>query len=151
MLDMLDRRVEEGALYKQKLGSLLIELQRLRSLIQQQSESLHEHLFLRFQRRLARLLGEQLDPLRLTHEAALLVEKSDITEELLHLQTHTDLIAQQLTLESPSGRKLDFLAQELSKEINILSSKSNNHQSAAAIIEFKSIVEKLRELISNIE
>ena len=98
-----------------------------------------------------RLLGEHLDVDRLTHEAALLAEKSDVTEELIRLHTHLDMLQLQLSTEAPSGRKLDYIAQELSKEINVLNAKSSNHKSVRAILEFRSQVEKLRELISTIE
>ena len=151
LLDMLDRRKNKGAKHKTHLLVILKELRRLQSTIEENSSGLHEHLFQRFQKRLIRLLGEQLDPDRLTHEAALLAEKSDVTEELIRLQAHLDMLHLQLSKDAPSGRKLDYIAQELSKEINILNSKSSNHKSIHAILEFKSQIEKLRELIGNIE
>ncbi|MBM75908.1 MAG: YicC family protein [Proteobacteria bacterium] len=151
LLDMLDRRKKDGLVYKNQILTILKDLQKLRSTIQEHSSSLNQHLFLRFQKRLIRLLGDQLDPDRLTHEAALLAEKSDITEELLRLQMRLDMLQKQLSHDAPSGRKLDYIAQEISKEINILNSKSNNHHAMTAILDFKSQLEKLRELISNIE
>ena len=151
LLDMMDRRKSKGVQHKILLLTILKDLHKHHSTIEENSTGLHEHLFQRFQKRLIRLLGEKLDPDRLTHEAALLAEKSDITEELIRLQTHLDMLRHQLSKDSPSGRKLDYIAQELSKEINILNSKSSNHKSVHAILEFKSQVEQLRELISNIE
>ena len=151
LLEMLDRRKLKGEKQRSHLLSILKDLRRHHDTIAENSSGLHEHLFQRFQKRLVRLLGDQLDPERLTHEAALLAEKSDVTEELIRLNTHLEVLHLQLSKDTPSGRKLDYIAQELSKEINILNSKSSNHRSVHSILEFKSQIEKLRELISGIE
>ena len=102
---------------------------------------------------LERLLKEPPDPARLAQEIALLAERTDVTEELTRLESH---IAQframlQLNGEEPVGRKLDFLIQEMGREINTVASKSLNAEIALQVVSGKAELEKVREQVQNIE
>ena len=86
----------------------------------------------------------------LAREIALLADRSDIAEELVRLKSHLSQFDRLLNEESP-GRSLDFLTQELAREANTIASKSLDIQIAHAAVELKTRIERLRELIQNIE
>ncbi len=95
--------------------------------------------------------GVELDPGRLAMEVAIFADKSDINEELVRLESHLQQILHILKLDEPIGRKLDFIIQELNREINTIGSKANDLKIAQIVINFKSELEKIREQIQNIE
>ena len=114
-----------------------------------------------FARRLAVRLGEllngvQLDPARLAQEAALLAERSDVSEELARLRSHVEQFEKLLAGAGETGKKLDFLLQEMQREANTLLSKTPGVESEGLAItglalEVKSDIEKLREQAQNVE
>jgi uncharacterized protein (TIGR00255 family) len=93
----------------------------------------------------------ELDPNRLTMEVAIFADRSDVSEELVRLDSHLQQFSQTLRLAEPVGRKLDFLIQELNREINTIGSKANDLKIAQIVIDFKTELEKLREQIQNLE
>jgi len=106
----------------------------------------------RFRERIARLLGDtQLDESRLAQEVALLADRMEITEELVRLRSHFQQFAATMELDEPVGRKLDFLLQEMNREVNTIGSKANDGEIAAMVVELKAEMEKVREQIQNIE
>jgi uncharacterized protein (TIGR00255 family) len=106
----------------------------------------------RFRERIARLLGDsQLDESRLAQEVALLADKMEITEELVRLRSHFQQFAETMGLAEPVGRKLDFLLQEMNREVNTIGSKANDGEITAMVVELKAEMEKVREQIQNIE
>jgi uncharacterized protein (TIGR00255 family) len=103
-------------------------------------------------KRVGELTGEvDLDPNRLAQEIAIFADRSDISEELVRLESHLQQFLIALELKGPIGRKLDFLIQELNREINTVGSKANDLQIAQVVINFKTELEKLREQIQNLE
>jgi uncharacterized protein (TIGR00255 family) len=103
-------------------------------------------------KRVQELAGEiDLDPQRLAAEVAIFADRSDISEELARLESHLRQFTETLNLDGPVGRKLDFLIQELNREINTIGSKANDLQIARIVINFKTELEKLREQIQNLE
>jgi len=107
--------------------------------------------------RLAELLnGAQVDPARLAQEAALLAERSDVSEELARLRSHVEQFEKLLAGAGETGKKLDFLLQEMQREANTLLSKTPGVESeglaiTALALEVKSDIEKLREQAQNVE
>jgi uncharacterized protein (TIGR00255 family) len=102
--------------------------------------------------RLEQLLGStELDPARLAQEVALLADRCDITEELVRLASHFDQFDEALRLKEPVGRKLDFLMQEMNREINTIGSKANDAAIASLVIQIKAEMEKMREQVQNVE
>jgi uncharacterized protein (TIGR00255 family) len=107
--------------------------------------------------RLSELLGEAaVDPARVAHEAALLVERADVSEELLRLRSHTEQFADVIAGGGEVGKKLDFLLQEMHREINTFLSKTPGlGEDGLAMtdlgLEIKADVEKLREQAQNVE
>jgi uncharacterized protein (TIGR00255 family) len=95
--------------------------------------------------------GHALDDIRLAQEVALLAEKSDITEEIVRLQSHISQFVSLLQSDETEGKKIDFLLQEMNREINTIGSKSNDFEITRQVIEVKSELSKLREQAQNIE
>ena len=100
--------------------------------------------------RLSEIKGE-LDQNRLEQEMVYLVQKMDVEEEFDRLTTHVDEVARILNKGGPSGRRLDFLMQELNREANTLGSKSIDTQTTQASVEIKVCIEQMREQIQNME
>jgi uncharacterized protein (TIGR00255 family) len=88
---------------------------------------------------------------RIALEVALLADKCDITEELVRLESHLRQFDETLTRAEPVGRKLDFLLQEINREVNTVGSKANDAEIAACVVELKGELEKIREQVQNIE
>ncbi|MDA8414219.1 MAG: YicC family protein [Desulfobacteraceae bacterium] len=102
--------------------------------------------------RLEQLLGDvELDPVRLAQEVALLADRCDITEELVRLNSHFAQFDEALRLKEPVGRKLDFLMQEMNREVNTIGSKANDAAIATLVIQIKAEMEKMREQVQNVE
>ena len=99
----------------------------------------------------ALLLGGGLDSSRLQQEIALLAERMDITEETVRIESHLGQFASLLKADDPVGRKLDFLLQEIHREVNTLSAKANDAEISQRVVEMKSELEKVREQVQNIE
>ena len=94
--------------------------------------------------------GVIVDEGRVTQEIALLADRSDITEELVRLKSHIKQFQQWLDPQGPIGRKLDFLMQEMNREINTIGSKISDSSIALLVVEIKNELEKIREQIQNI-
>ena len=111
----------------------------------------------RLEQRLKELLAEsQMDATRLAQEAAIAAERSDVSEELARLDSHVQQFQTLLAGTSEVGKKLDFLLQEMQREINTLLSKTPSNEGDGLEItrlglEVKSEIEKLREQVQNIE
>jgi len=102
--------------------------------------------------RLEQLLGDvELDPARLAQEVALLADRCDITEELVRLGSHFAQFDEALRMKEPVGRKLDFLMQEMNREVNTIGSKANDAAIASLVIQVKAEMEKMREQVQNVE
>ncbi len=102
--------------------------------------------------RIAELAGtEALDEQRIMQEAAILADKSSITEEIVRLKSHIKHLDELITSEGVVGRKCDFLIQEMFREINTVASKANNLEISKIVIEVKTELERIREQVQNIE
>lgn len=97
------------------------------------------------------LAKEDIEESRLIQEVALFTDKVNYTEETVRLRSHFDQFRQIITAGEPVGRKLDFLIQEMNREINTVASKANSAGAAQFVVDVKSEIEKIREQIQNIE
>lgn len=88
---------------------------------------------------------------RVLQESAIMAERADVTEEMVRLKSHLKEFERLLQVREPVGRKLDFLAQEMGREINTIGSKSQGVRISHQVIEFKSELEKIREQVQNVE
>lgn len=105
----------------------------------------------RISNRVAEFISGKLDENRILTEVALFADKADIMEEITRIHSHIQQFRDSLTFSEPIGRKLDFLVQELNREANTIGSKANDSQIAKNVVELKSIIEKLKEQVQNIE
>ncbi len=97
------------------------------------------------------LSGVDIDPMRLAQEVAILVDKSDVCEEIVRLRSHIEQFQGLLTLDEPVGRRFDFLVQELLREVNTIASKISNAVTAHITVDMKNDLEKIREQVQNLE
>ena len=95
--------------------------------------------------------GLEIDRWRLHQEVAYLAERSDITEEVVRVESHLRQFGQMLELDEPLGRKMDFLLQEIHREVNTISAKANDVVISQKVVEIKAELERIREQIQNIE
>jgi uncharacterized protein (TIGR00255 family) len=104
----------------------------------------------KFEARISRLFGDvEIDPARLAQEVVFFTERSDVTEEMTRL--HLTEFKRLLHVHEPVGRKLDFLLQEMNREINTTSSKVADSDVAVLVVDIKSELERIREQAQNIE
>ncbi len=92
-----------------------------------------------------------IDEMRIAMEVAMFADKASINEELVRLRSHLDQFSQIINLDGPIGKKLDFLLQEMNREVNTIGSKANDLEITRNVVELKSEIEKIREQIQNIE
>lgn len=97
------------------------------------------------------LAGVAVDEARLLNETAFFADKADINEEISRLNSHIAQFTDGLVSDEPQGRKLDFLSQEMNREINTIGSKCNDSALSAYVVEMKNELEKIKEQIRNIE
>ena len=95
--------------------------------------------------------GIEIDPARIAQESALLADRCDVTEELIRLESHLEQFSNLVASHEPQGRKLEFLTQEINREVNTMGSKTIDLEVSKAVIEMKSCLEKTREQLANIE
>lgn len=107
--------------------------------------------FERLRGQAAALTATPVPALRLEQELALLVQKSDVTEELDRIDVHIAAAAASLGGSEPCGRRLDFLLQELGREANTLAAKSAAPEAASLAVELKVAIEQMREQVQNVE
>ncbi|ELA90420.1 YicC/YloC family endoribonuclease [Enterococcus faecium] len=106
---------------------------------------------IRYQKKLEEFLGAKVDEQRLLTELAILLERGDIHEELDRLAIHVQKLDELIEAQCPVGRELDFLIQEMNREINTIGSKSNAIEIKNQVVQSKTILEKIREQVQNIE
>ena len=113
-------------------------------------ESYRARLEERLKRTLAEL-GVSLDPRDIIKEVGLFADRSDISEEIVRLRSHCQQFEAIVASPESAGRKLDFLTQEMVREANTIGSKASDVEIARQVIEIKSAVERIREMIQNVE
>jgi len=149
---LLAMRTAEGARLVQDLKERLHRIAELNRQIEARSPLVVAEYRNRLQQRLQEwLAGGPLDEARLAAEAAIFAERSDINEEVVRLNSHLAQMHSFLLLEGAVGRRLDFLLQEMNREINTIASKAGDLEIGRAVVEVKSELEKLREQVQNIE
>ena len=95
--------------------------------------------------------GVPVEPARLAQEVAFFAERVDVAEELTRLGSHLSQMRALLGSEAPAGRRLEFLVQEVNREVNTVGSKSQHAGIAATVVELKAELERIREQVQNVE
>lgn len=149
---MVAARVTEGTQLDGLIGGLLDRLQVLAADLEAQRERAVEEIRASLRQRLDALLGSStLDPLRLEQEVALLVDRSDVREELDRLVSHLEHFRELMAASGSLGKRLDFLTQEILRELNTLGSKCRHTEMIRSVLEAKTVCEQLREQVQNVE
>lgn len=134
--------------FRERLQNLVVLLDRTEDLSKGQVPRERE----RLRERIALLAGDtNLDPGRLELEIALLADKFDVTEECVRFRSHVKFFLQTMEEEESAGRKLNFLVQEMNREVNTIGSKSGDTSIAHCVVQMKEELEKIREQLQNIE
>jgi uncharacterized protein (TIGR00255 family) len=145
-------RSDEGRRLATDLLAQAGELRRLATAADERAPKVVVEHRARLQERLKKLLADTaLEPARLDQEIALLADRTDVHEELVRLRSHLDQLDQILAEGGEIGRKLDFLLQEIGRETNTLGSKANDVDLGKIVVELKTVAERVREQIQNIE
>jgi len=152
-LDAFDKaRLAEGVALRRDLEAQIKELRATHKKIASLAPKVAAHHHAALQRRLADAgFPLPLDDDRLRREIALFADRSDISEELIRLASHLDQCTTALRGVEPAGRPLDFLCQELNRELNTMASKAADAAIAHLVVAGKSTVEKFREQVQNLE
>ena len=150
LAQLLENREREGA----KLKALVLErcttMRGLAGTLRRRVPEIIDLLKTRHATRIQEIAGSA-DPVRIEQECALLLQRLDVAEEIDRLETHLAEVAHVMEQQQPIGRRLDFLMQELNREANTLGSKSAHVDTTGASIEFKVLIEQVREQIQNLE
>lgn len=153
-LEELDKmRTEEGAALAQDIMARVGTIDLLASSILKKVPASIEFARKRMTETLKRLVTEQPDPMRLAQEIAILAERTDVAEELTRLGSHRKQFCKLMTDGNAEtvGRKLDFLIQEMGREVNTIASKAMDAEISMDVVNIKAELEKIREQVQNIE
>lgn len=149
---LVSMREGEGAQLAAILAERVRTLDEVATLLSGQREQVREQLLVNMRQRLSELLdGTQFNEDRLAQEIALLAEKMDVQEELDRLTAHLETFGKSLAAAAAVGRRLDFLAQEILRELNTLGAKCRDSRMAEWVIDGKLACEQLREQVQNVE
>lgn len=153
-LDHLEQmRTHEGQILEEDIRTNLTQIRTFVTAIAKCAETTPGQYKAVLEERIKRLTENliEIDQERLLQEVALFADRIDISEELTRLHGHIDHFLHLLQSQDAIGKKLDFLVQEMNREINTMGSKANNGEVSKHVVEVKSIIEKIREQIQNIE
>ncbi|MCS6897056.1 MAG: YicC family protein [Nitrospira sp.] len=150
--DLIKMRKKEGLILARDLLGRLKTLDELTGLIAERAPVVPHEAAVRMRERIQRLLnGEVPDTQRLHQELAVYADRSDITEELVRLNAHMVQFRQMINDDRPAGKPLDFLIQEMGREVNTIGSKAGDLTITKAVVQMKAELERLREQVQNVE
>lgn len=145
-------REREGKALAEDLLARATHLRDHAALVAQQAPKVIEAYKARLQARIQELsAGVGVDPARLAQEVAIFADKSDVAEELTRLASHLDQFEKLCIGDEPAGRRMEFLVQEMGREVNTTGSKSQSAEIASTVVELKAELERIREQVANVE
>jgi uncharacterized protein (TIGR00255 family) len=146
------QRSREGKFLQRDLRSRIAALEKGRRTIQERSRAAQATMRQRLTERVLSLLqGAEIEQSRVLQEVVNLTQRSDITEEIVRLHSHLTTLANLLRSPEPVGKRIEFLLQEVQREINTIGAKSDDVAIRHAVVEAKEEVEKMREQVQNVE
>ncbi len=150
---LISMRKEEGSKLKSDLINRLNKTKKFVEEVKERSPIIVQEYRQKLKERIKEISNEEflLDDSRLAAEVALFADKSNITEEVVRLYSHIEQFKNILNDDDIIGRKLDFLLQEMNREVNTIGSKANDLNISNLVINIKSELEKMREQVQNIE
>lgn len=151
---MAGMRAREGESLYADITSRLASIRSLQQQLNDHREEIRAEMLASYQQRvqeIASAAGIEVNQDRIAQEVVLMVEKGDIAEELTRLAHHVDQIEKAIGRKEPAGKKLDFLSQEMLREVNTMGSKSRSAVLRTVVVELKTEVERVREQVQNVE
>ena len=148
---LLAMRRREGASMAEDLGRKVDAIEEMTRKIEARYPETVEEYTRRLRASIEELIGQNVDETRLLTEVAVMADRSAIAEETVRLHSHIQQLRETFQREEPIGRRLDFLVQELNREVNTISSKSHDVPITRLAVECKAEIEKLREQLQNVE
>lgn len=151
-LDMLiAMRAQEGESMKRDILDKAARIEAIRNRVAERAPLVVTEYRDKLHQRIAQLTEGEIDESRLITEVAIFADRAAIDEELVRLVSHIKQIRATVEMKEPVGRKLDFLVQELNREVNTIGSKASDTTIAQCVVDAKGEIEKLREQVQNIE
>jgi uncharacterized protein (TIGR00255 family) len=147
-------RSDEGAALAADLASNGRQMEQLIDQIARRAPDVVKLYQARLAQRVQQALGElgvTVEPADLIREVSLFADRSDISEEIVRLRSHLEQYSEALGDAESSGRKLEFIAQEMGREVNTIGSKANDAEISRLVVELKTALERIREQIQNVE
>ncbi|CAH2713319.1 hypothetical protein BACCIP111895_00454 [Neobacillus rhizosphaerae] len=144
-------RMAEGEEIKKDLQAILSQLEANLFELQRFAPFVVQSFKDRLTKRMQEFVNGKIDDTRILTEVAVFADKADINEEITRLKSHIQQFMHTINDHEPIGRKLDFLVQEMNREANTIGSKANDSNIAKQVVEIKSLLEKLKEQVQNIE
>ena len=148
---LLVMRAREGAEMKKDLAARATHIEEMTLQIEARYPQTVEEYTRRLRASIEELIGQSVDETRLLTEVAVMADRSAIAEETVRLKAHIAQLRECLEKDEPVGRRIDFLVQELNREVNTISSKSQDVPITQLVVSMKAEIEKLREQLQNIE
>ncbi len=150
--DLLTMRQVEGEKLLSDITRQLAEMEQVAEKLSQQAPLISQQYHLSLKRKLQDMLdNSSIDETRLVTEAAIFADKTNISEELVRMTAHFDQLKAMIADQAPKGRRMDFLIQELNREVNTIGSKSPDVDISQYVVLLKSQLEKIREQVQNVE
>lgn len=150
--DMATMRKKEGDALAKDMRERLEESLRLVGIVEEVSPKVVQAYREKLMGRINELLESPVrDGLRIEEEVAYVAERTDVTEECIRFRSHVDQFRKALSQKEPAGKRLNFLLQEMNREVNTIGSKCADVSISSTVIALKEIVEKLREQAQNVE
>ncbi len=150
--DLLRMRTSEGESLAGELRNMAGSLASMNETIKSSCGKVLAEVNDKFNERLTTLLeGREIDENRILQEAAIMAARLDISEEVARIESHVRQFGEILDTGGIIGRKLDFVLQELNREVNTIASKSADYDVSSITVEMKTVIEKMREQVQNIQ
>jgi uncharacterized protein (TIGR00255 family) len=152
LTDLAAMRTGEGKVLAEDMSARIETIRRYKTLVTGRSPLLAQQAYNRMKLRVEKLLVSEVPDLpRLYQELAVYADRGDITEEIVRLDSHMIQFEQTLNSIEPVGKTLDFLLQEIGREVNTIGSKANDAEIAGQVVLMKAELERIREQVQNVE
>lgn len=149
---LINMRQNEGEKISKDILTKISQIEAKKQDILSLSTGLIEEYVVKLEARIKELLKtEELDKSRLMQEVVIYADKCSVEEEITRLTSHIDQLRTLINTDEPSGKKMDFIIQEMNRETNTIGSKANNLEITNRVVDIKTILEDVREQIQNIE
>ena len=149
---LINMRQNEGNRISQDIFDKILQIEKKNEEIFELSTGLIDEYVVKLEARIKEILKtEELDKSRLMQEVVIYADKCSVEEEITRLRSHIEQLRGLINSDEPSGKKMDFIIQEMNREVNTIGSKANNLEIVNRVVDIKTILEDIREQIQNIE